>query len=164
MIERLFTSDDETIEYQLVQAARGLRNVRKPSARAALEALKALPEATVQQNVCTYMRFAHPVLWRVTFHVPNGIKAASSIQAARMISQGVKAGVADLICLAPRGAYNCLALELKRLDVAPTAAQLAFLRAVSEAGGAAYWADHFERARTIIDAYARLQPTERLQC
>lgn len=112
-------------------------------------------EAATQKNLCTYLQWRHPDLWRVTFHVPNGIGAASYVQVARLRAMGFKAGVVDLVTLAPRGGFPFLALELKRAGQKPTKAQAEFIEACRAEGGRAEWADSFEAARAIFDSYAK---------
>lgn len=127
--------------------------------RAALRAMARVrgeDEDTVQRHLITYLHIAHPELLRVTFHVPNGLHAASRVQAARMVGLGLKAGVADLICLAPRGPFAFLVLELKAKHEKPNANQLEFLEACRFEGGKATWADTFENARAVFDDYAAL--------
>lgn len=112
-------------------------------------------ETTIHRNLCAYLAIAHPALWAVTFHVPNGIKAASRTQVARLRGMGFKAGVVDLITLARRGRFPFLVVELKRAGERPTDAQLQFMTACVAEGGAACWADSFDKARAIYDRYAK---------
>lgn len=51
---------------------------------------------------------------RLMFHIPNG-GARSKSEAARFKAAGVKAGVPDIFLPAPRGKYNGLFIELKRI-------------------------------------------------
>lgn len=125
-------------------------------------ALRSVSETEIQAAVCTYWAMQWPKLWRVTFHVPNGIAAASRTQVARLVGLGFKAGVSDLVCLSPRGSYTCLVLELKRLGQKPTRPQAEFLEAVEAMGGCGRWADSFDDARAVIDGYASLGSGETL--
>jgi len=125
-------------------------------------ALREISEEELQRQVCMYLALQWPELWRVTFHVPNGMAAKSRTSAARMQGIGMRAGVSDLISLQPRGRYTCLALELKRLGNKPTRTQYDFLAAVEQVGGCGRWADTFVKAREILDAYARLGPGQSL--
>ena len=71
------------------------------------------PEDDLQRAVCALWIRCWPETWAKTFHPPNGLAAKSRKLAAIFSGLGVKPGVFDLICIARRGPYSGLALELK---------------------------------------------------
>lgn len=63
---------------------------------------------------CGMMERRYPELG-LLFHIPNGGKRGKA-EAARFRSEGVKAGVPDLMLPVARGAYHGLFIELKRRE------------------------------------------------
>lgn len=79
----------------------------------------------------------HPAV-KLTFAVPNqAVAKYKSIKARmRFVREGVKGGVADVVCLHPSwdGRYHGLVIENKRPGEKPRADQKEFLEAAVEAG------------------------------
>lgn len=71
------------------------------------------PEDDLQRAVCEHWARAYPATWCKTFHVPNGLAAKNRKLAAIFAGLGMKSGVFDLLCIARRGHYSGLAIELK---------------------------------------------------
>lgn len=93
---------------------------RGQATQAALDALhprtaprRGHPEDDLQRAVCAHWATTYPATWAKTFHVPNGLAAKNRKLAAIFAGLGMKPGVFDLICIARRGQYTGLAIELK---------------------------------------------------
>jgi hypothetical protein len=71
------------------------------------------PEDQLQRALCEHWARVYPATWALTFHVPNGLAAKNPKLAGIFAGLGMKSGVFDLICLARRGPYTGLAIELK---------------------------------------------------
>lgn len=56
-----------------------------------------------------------PVTRHLLFHVENETNKSDIIAGARRKAQGIVRGVADLLCLVPRGGYHGLCIEMKTL-------------------------------------------------
>lgn len=71
-------------------------------------------ESNLQINCFKYFRYQYPHLAKLFFAIPNGGRR-NAREAARMKAEGVTAGVADAILLAPssNGEYNSLCIEFK---------------------------------------------------
>ncbi|MEG1760175.1 MAG: VRR-NUC domain-containing protein [Alistipes sp.] len=65
------------------------------------------------QAVCVrWFRMQYPRFGNLLFAVPNG-GARGKVEACILKSEGVTAGVADLILLVGMGSYNALCIEMK---------------------------------------------------
>lgn len=84
-------------------------------------------------------------LW---FHCPNG-ELRSKATAGRLKRMGVRPGVADFLLIGPPFA-TIHALELKRRGERPEEVQLAFLEAITLAGGRSAWVDSYEQAMAVL--------------
>lgn len=125
------------------------RRRRAPTSRIALQ----IEEMTHRMVVDVLTLSVTPGwLW---FHVPNGEKRGKAT-AGRLKAMGTKAGVSDLLLIAPGGA-RLHALELKRKGRKPTETQKAFMCAVVKAGGEADWADTFDDAIKILGAWGAVR-------
>ncbi|WP_080902932.1 VRR-NUC domain-containing protein [Parabacteroides sp. Marseille-P3160] len=91
-------------------------------------------EDDIQKAFFRTARTLFPRLGRLLFAVPNGGKR-DRIEAARMIGLGVKAGVADIICLLPSDGYTCLCLETKTPTGTQSDAQREFQEQIERVGG-----------------------------
>ena len=99
------------------------------------------------------------------FAVPNGMFAGGKNPYAlinKMKAEGLKPGVADIIYLQPRGAYSCLAIEMKAQDKrnvkdAVSPEQSNFLEAVNAAGGIGEVCYGCDEALKIFEAYMRME-------
>jgi hypothetical protein len=69
-------------------------------------------ESKIQIAAVRWFDYQYPGLSRCLFAVPNG-GSRNKREAAIMKAEGVRAGVADLILLTPRGEYGALCIELK---------------------------------------------------
>lgn len=69
-------------------------------------------ESRTQQECVKWFRLQYPQLARLLFAVPNG-GARNKVTASVLKSEGVTAGVADLILFAPRGGFHALCIEMK---------------------------------------------------
>lgn len=86
------------------------------------------------------------------FHIPNG-GSRNKIEAAKLKSQGVKAGVPDLFLPAARGGYHGLFIEMKYGKNKPTDKQREWMAALNEQGYMAVVCYGFEDARNTIEKY-----------
>lgn len=69
-------------------------------------------ESKLQQSCVRWFRLQYSSVKELLFAVPNG-GARGKIEASIMKSEGVTAGVADLILLIPRKGYGSLCIEMK---------------------------------------------------
>lgn len=69
-------------------------------------------EAGLQSTCVEWFGLQYPKLAPLLFHVPNG-GSRNIIEAANLKRQGVRAGVADLILLFPKGGHGSLCIEMK---------------------------------------------------
>lgn len=69
-------------------------------------------EANLQSSCVSWFDLQYPKLSPLLFAVPNG-GSRNKIEALNLKRQGVKAGVADLILLFPRGGHGALLIEMK---------------------------------------------------
>lgn len=80
-----------------------------------------------------WFSYQYPKLRLVCFAVPNGGKRNAK-EAAIMKSEGVTAGVADMLLLTPRGKYGALCIEFKTDDGEQSESQKVWQRAAEENG------------------------------
>jgi len=115
-------------------------------------AKRAHPEDDIQMAVAEHLRRrALPgVVW---WHVANG-GFRNAREAARLKKMGVLAGVADLILFHRKRLY---ALELKAPGGRPTEAQLAFLDAISAAGGFGCVCEGLDRSLAVLKAWGLIR-------
>lgn len=104
-------------------------------------------------------RTRYPAL-RLLLAVPNGGHRHKAT-AGRLKAEGVRAGVPDVLLLAPSGGYHGLAIELKRAK-APgkpsgraSEAQLWWLGELQAVGYCTGLAYGWEQARALIEEYLR---------
>lgn len=69
-------------------------------------------EANLQSSCVSWFDLRYPKLSPLLFAVPNG-GSRNKLEAVNLKRQGVKAGVADLILLFPRGGHGALLIEMK---------------------------------------------------
>lgn len=69
-------------------------------------------EANLQSSCISWFGLQFPKLAPLLFAVPNG-GSRNVIEAANLKKQGVRAGVADLIFLFPKGGHASLCIEMK---------------------------------------------------
>ncbi len=90
-------------------------------------------ESGLQKACVQWFSYQYPKLRLVCFAVPNGGKRNAK-EAAIMKSEGVTAGVADMLLLTPRGKYGALCIEFKTDDGAQSESQKEWQRAAEENG------------------------------
>ena len=90
-------------------------------------------ESGLQKACVQWFSYQYPKLRLVCFAVPNGGKRNTK-EAAIMKSEGVTAGVADMLLLTPRGKYGALCIEFKTDDGAQSESQKVWQRAAEENG------------------------------
>lgn len=74
--------------------------------------MKPLTESQIQKLCVEWFRNAYPTIERMFFAVGNGGKR-NAWTGKIMKDEGVRAGVADLILLVPRGGFASLCIEMK---------------------------------------------------
>ena len=106
-------------------------------------------EEVEQRNVVTYCAYANIPC----FAIPNGGKR-SKTEAARMVAQGVRPGVPDLMIPRAAGKYHGLFIEMKREkgSTAP-ADQIAWIETLNAEGYYARVCKGFDEARETIELY-----------
>lgn len=109
-------------------------------------------EDALQLRFLLWLQAEHRDLYRVTVHYPAGGRRDAR-EAGRLKSLGVRAGVPDLLCFAPRGPHNGLALELKTGANKPRSEQIEWLARLSDCGWMAAWANSMEAAVGVVNAY-----------
>jgi hypothetical protein len=118
------------------------------------------PEDDLQRALTKYWALAHPYTWEYTFHPPNGMAARNPKLAAIFKGLGVKPGVFDLLCIARRGPYNGLALELKATRGRESAEQTEWRHRFEAQGWYATVAFSLESAIAVVEHYHGLPPRD----
>lgn len=90
-------------------------------------------ESSLQRCCVSWFRLQYPKIATLLFAVPNG-GSRNAIEAARMKGEGVTAGVADLLLLAPGNGFHGLAIEMKVKRNKQTERQIAWQQAVEAQG------------------------------
>ena len=93
-------------------------------------------EAGLQTACVEWFKLQYPRLAPLLFAVPNGGRR-NTIEAANLKRQGVRAGVADLILLFPKGGHGSLCIEMKYKKGRQQVSQKDWQR-VAEAAGNKY--------------------------
>lgn len=112
-------------------------------------------EAPEQKLAFEYMRLKHPLAFSHAYHVPNG-GHRNKLTAARLKSEGVKAGVPDIHVALPRGNYFGLWVEMKakpHYSSSLSAQQKEWLERLSQAGYKTAVCKGFQSFRQVIDEY-----------
>lgn len=120
---------------------------------------RAQPEAELQRSIVQHLKLrAVPNL--VYWHTPNGAylggrrnKRGIAIQGSILKSLGVRAGVADILCLHQGKLFN---LELKAPGGSSTEAQIAWRDDVNRAGGFAAEAVGIDAALRTLETWKLL--------
>lgn len=111
-------------------------------------------ESQLQIACVKWFRLRYPKLERLFFAVPNG-GARNAITGARMKSEGVRRGVADLILLIPRHGYASLCIEMKTAKGRQSQSQQEF-QAMAEAMGNKYVVCRsFDQFKQLIEEYLK---------
>ena len=90
-------------------------------------------ESQLQKSCVKWFRMQFPRLRPLLFAVPNG-GARSAITGAILKSEGVLAGVADLLLLVPNEKYHGLCIEMKTAKGRQSTTQKQWERAVTLQG------------------------------
>lgn len=90
-------------------------------------------ESQLQKSCVKWFRVQYPRLRPLLFAVPNG-GARSAITGAILKSEGVLAGVADLLLLVPNKNYHGLCIEMKTAKGRQSTTQKQWERAVTLQG------------------------------
>lgn len=90
-------------------------------------------ESQIQQSCFKWFRLQFPNLAMLMFAVPNG-GSRRRIEAAIMKSEGVTAGVADVLFLYPNSEYHGLCIEFKTNTGRQQKSQKCFQQAVEAQG------------------------------
>ncbi len=110
-----------------------------------------MSEADEQRAVIEYCDLKHIPI----FHIPNGGLRSKS-EAARMKSEGVRAGVPDLCIPVARGSYHSLYIELKAEGGKPTEKQVEWIHLLRAQGMCAYCCVGAGNAIALIERYMNL--------
>lgn len=114
---------------------------------------RAHPEDDVQRAVVKYWQVRYPETWALTWHTPNGLASRTRALAAIFKGLGVKPGIPDLVCIARRGPYTGLALELKAKGGRASATQDDWIEAFRSEHWYACVAYDVDEALAAIDRY-----------
>lgn len=112
-------------------------------------------EGRIQAECFQWFHNSFPQYRGLLFHVPNENDRADSnpIQGAIRKSLGVWPGVADFICLIPRGGHGALLIEMKDEHGAQKPAQRVWQSAVEAQGYRYEICRSLEQFQTIINEY-----------
>lgn len=92
---------------------------------------KPLSESQIQKECVAWFRHEFPTIEPLFFAVPNG--GARNVWTAKIMKdEGVRAGVADLILLVPKGGYASLCVEMKTPKGVQSDSQREFERLVTQ--------------------------------
>lgn len=128
-------SDDEFRKYRA--SGRLTDTTARHYAPRVIEYRRHHPEQELHREVVKEWRTRYPATFAYTNHSPNGMMAKNPKHAAIFEGLGMKAGVFDLVCIAARGHYAGLAIELKSKSGTITDAQ-------SE------WQERYMRAKYMV--------------
>jgi hypothetical protein len=132
------------------------RTIRDEMATPLLRTRRHHPEDDIQRALCELWETKYPATWKMTFHVPNGLPAASAKIAARFRGMGFKPGVLDLLCIARRGHFNGFALELKSASGTMSPAQNQWQEYFAREGWFVALGFTFNAALAAVDQYHQL--------
>lgn len=115
-------------------------------------------EGKIQSSCFVWFNNTFPQYRGLLFHVPNENDRADSnpIQGAIRKSLGVWPGVADLICLIPRGGHGALLIEMKDEHGQQKPAQKVWQAAVEAQNYRYEICRSLEQFKTIINEYLSL--------
>jgi hypothetical protein len=119
-------------------------------------------ERQFQALVIEYIDKRYPEIGSLAFHVPLELLRREKNTAGMFHALGARAGVADVVLLAPRGTYHGLLMELKVPPRRPTHSQCEFLEKARASGYAACWVNGLNTALMLLDAYLALPPRAQL--
>lgn len=111
-------------------------------------------EDTIQAQVIRWANLqagVYPELARL-FHVPNGGQRHAAV-AAKLVGQGVKAGVPDLCLPVPRFGCPGLWIEMKTADGRVSTNQKDWIAYLKDAGYRVEVCRSFDQARTVLLDY-----------
>lgn len=109
-------------------------------------------ESKTQQACVKYFRLAFPKYAYMLFAVPNGV-ATSDSQARILKSEGMVAGVSDLILLVPRKGYGALCIEMKTAKGVQRESQKIWQAECEKAGNKYVVVRSFDSFREAITSY-----------
>ena len=109
------------------------------------------PEDALQRSVMQLLRIYEQQSRCYAFAVPNG-GARSKTEAAIMKGLGVRAGVTDIVLMAPNR-RNVFFLELKAPGRKASEAQRAFIAIAELCGHDCFVGDDFDAVRAAVDAW-----------
>lgn len=111
-------------------------------------------ESLLQQNCVRWFRLQYPEFGKLLFAVPNdSIRTERNGQ--RLKSQGMTAGVSDLILLKPNSKYATLCIEMKVGKNKQTDFQKEWQKAVTEQGNKYVICRSFEEFEKEINEYLK---------
>jgi len=97
----------------------------------------------------------HPYLDKLLFSVPNGGQRSKS-QGGKLKAEGVKSGVADILCLVAARGYGYLCIEMKHGKNKQSENQLDFEKRVKDNGrGYYYVAYSSQEALKVLQWYLK---------
>jgi hypothetical protein len=105
-------------------------------------------EHDLQASCMTWLRYTYPEVWGVTFAVPNGGRRDAAT-AGLLRAEGVKAGVADIVCLW----HGVLCIEMKTRSGRQSPEQRTFQKAVQATGGEYVICRSLDEFRDVMDAW-----------
>ncbi len=113
-------------------------------------------ESEIQKNCITWFRLQYRRLSKVIFAVPNG-GFRNAREAAIMKSEGVTAGVADVILLVARGGFNSLCIEFKTAKGKQTELQKQWQKQAESNGNKYVICRSFDEFKTEIEKYLKIK-------
>jgi hypothetical protein len=116
-----------------------------------MKTIKKLQEHTLQAQCVTWFRYQYPWFSRLLFAVPNGAKR-NHAEAAIKKSEGMSAGVSDLILLVNNGVYGSLCIEMKA-GSSQSREQKRFEKVANAAGQLYVVVKSFEDFKTQVNDY-----------
>lgn len=113
-------------------------------------------ESRIQKACVKWFRLQYPRYARLLFAVPNG-GARSAVTGSILKTEGVVAGVSDLILLIPSGRYHALCIEMKATNGRQQDSQKIWEKEVSKRGYKYVVCRSVEEFIEVINSYIEVK-------
>lgn len=120
-------------------------------------------ESKLQISCINWYNQQWPNLEKLLFHVPNGGKRGSKMEAARFKKEGLRRGISDLIFLLPCENYHGVMMELKTPKGVVSDEQKEFLLLMEWLGYRVEVVRSFDRFKKIVESQINAHGIEKVK-